>query len=390
MTRLRAFLAMAFICSNCYAGTEIGNGGDVFGVEHHLSWFLGHNRVVKACIVQAPDFGYPKGAFAVILKRSYQRWIDYIDERKVLGKDEIADPDGGFARSLEIAPECRGTEDLRIELGTKRTNEPGLDSPAAFVKRTSISLSKRWAKGLLWIKSKGPDLNYKEAPNWSAPGFLEAILMHELGHIFGCPHVAATIMAENIVELLAGNASWLASHPELAGTRGYTNLLKNITSLDFGTDLIPRALPREFEFGGTHRYFDFDPTALGEPPGQGPGSCTLNAHEQIAGMGFDFKCRTSYQEYSGTFTPLDIGAQMDSSAGVKIFLRPFLMPAGAAVAGFNIAAPRYITFGTLKLSTGKTFPAILDRNDSDILTLTWFSLSVIQENIRLDLFAGLR
>jgi hypothetical protein len=203
-------LALILVSLNLWAqgGNEVGNGADIPKGQTTRAWFLQLNdgsnfsRRIRYCYNRSSDFGVPALVVESELRQAFLTWTDYARMKGV----------NALTRSFRIVtegqliPNCDGSEDLRFEMGTItdeiQAAKKYYNNPVAFAAQRSYSVDSGWGNGSIWISSAGmvdPERHY---PNWKADGALQAILLHELGHVFGCSHIQGTILDEHLASLL--------------------------------------------------------------------------------------------------------------------------------------------------------------------------------------------
>jgi hypothetical protein len=213
MKSLRAILSAAILSTVVLAkaGTELGNGMDNYPLHAGAAWFLGEKRTIQACVNLDKNFGMAKAEVIKDIENAFQMWVDYINFRRI----DLISINGmyPYAKKLTLNPNCAGNEDLVFELGTrsKIINEARskLENPTAFSYRTMFDMKEAWSLGLIWvIENYGIDAN-KNFPDWAKTYHFKSVILHELGHIFGVPHVPGTIMAQDLSKQLSNGSSGL-------------------------------------------------------------------------------------------------------------------------------------------------------------------------------------
>jgi hypothetical protein len=97
--------------------------------------------------------------------------------------------------------ECDGSEDLRIYAGVSdarvKQDKTAFDSPLGFAQPESYDEKSGWGRGYIWIAP---------APELANPYALYAVLLHEIGHVFGMSHIAGTIMDAHLADQISAAA----------------------------------------------------------------------------------------------------------------------------------------------------------------------------------------
>jgi hypothetical protein len=183
-------------------GTERGNGTDYLPIESGSAWFAGGNKTVRYCVEIGASFGRSEKEIKQAIESAFDSWGWYMYYKKI----------GRFLASKYIASEnCSGNEDLTFYFGIKNSEVNAAtakyNNPVALAVRTQYDLETGWGRGFIWVAPpgsiKGREINeVVPFPNWTHEGNLEGIILHELGHVFGCEHVPYTIMDELMYQRL--------------------------------------------------------------------------------------------------------------------------------------------------------------------------------------------
>lgn len=182
-------------------GGADGAGGDSLKAETGSAWFLGQENI-KYCSVVDAKFGLAPEHVHPELMGVFRSWAVYVAAHLPPSSDISSD----LALRSKFLATCDGTEDIKFYFGG--TNEEiekakfNYENPVGFAHRTSYDIKKGWGKGFVWIAPTKSVLPKENFPNWSTPHLLYGILLHELGHVYGCGHVEGTIMSERIAELM--------------------------------------------------------------------------------------------------------------------------------------------------------------------------------------------
>lgn len=190
-------LMTAILPSLAWAGFEHGNGGDSAPFEVGSAWFLDPSHVIQVCIKKDANFGVNDAAVSQAIGDAFGAWKKYYAEKvKSSPSGFLVQPTFEF----QLLPSCIGSEDLVVYMGESSPEvekaKTGYYHPIAFAERTSYEVNQGWGKGFIWIAGNLPEID------WSAPSKLLGILLHEFGHVYGCDHVAGTIMTADIRRLI--------------------------------------------------------------------------------------------------------------------------------------------------------------------------------------------
>lgn len=189
-------------------GTDVGSGMGVLDPRDDAAWFLGTARIIKTCLLINPKFSFSEKELKAKLQWAFDTWSGYAERQVDIPSRFIP-----FAHRLEFQTSCDGTQDFTVSFGEAldavKPHLERLHQPPAVTVRESYDLETSWGKGVLWVAPPGQtfsDLHgavgngsFDTTIQWNEPGFLDATLLHEVGHIFGVGHIAGTIMDEKLV-----------------------------------------------------------------------------------------------------------------------------------------------------------------------------------------------
>lgn len=123
---------------------------------------------------------------------AFEQWSTYMDTKQLVNHK--------VARRVEKVTKCDGKVDLRVHLGT--TDEvveklkKGYMNPIAFSEKTTYDEFKGRGKGVLWVTAPRK-FGYTKL-DWTDLTKFRAILLHEVGHVFGNSHISGTIMDDHL------------------------------------------------------------------------------------------------------------------------------------------------------------------------------------------------
>lgn len=208
------FLIIVFLIfsswSYLFASNEVGNGTDHDVESQKAAWFVqfakeirktGTEKQVHYCYEISPEFGLNSEKVEASLKTAFEVWRRYLIQKKVNDMFPVA-----ILTQGKLQDECNGREDLKFYFGVSNSEieeqKRKYVNPTAFVHRRQYDVQKGWSQGFVWIAPMATVAPEKKFPNWQEDGLLNAFLLHELGHIFGCGHIEGTIMDSRLSSLL--------------------------------------------------------------------------------------------------------------------------------------------------------------------------------------------
>ncbi len=186
-------LILCLMSGSAFAGRE-GNGVEN-GKQNHRAWFLDKDRTIHYCVMKTSNFGFTDQEVDDLIVKSFKTWSNY----NVTHTGNTY----SFASKIERQDLCDDSEDLKFYFGVInnqiKADMPQYVLPRAFAELENYDLLSRWGKGHVWLIQPGTAFY---APKQWAPEALEATILHEMGHIFGCSHVPGTIMDDELSKYL--------------------------------------------------------------------------------------------------------------------------------------------------------------------------------------------
>jgi len=238
-----------------YGGHETGNGGNFKDFYSDNAWFV-EDRPVQYCIQRSKKFVVNIDDVLAATKRSLDKWI------KLSKKLSVTINDGQYRiqNNFIYNEKCSKQTDLVFYFGGKPRKISKIikknDRLVALAYPVKTNKTKTWSKGFIYIKDSNIiqsdqgicDIDNPNCINddsdeidddekvyvadWTYANNLDAILLHEIGHIFGVSHIPQTIMRESI-------ALKLVMEDELALDK------KHKTEIDHQYSLTPNKLTDE-------------------------------------------------------------------------------------------------------------------------------------------------
>lgn len=214
MNQIRYILYFLILSSVTFAsGGWISGGGELLK-DSHNPWFLNNTKDVFYCIkVNESDFGASRKTIETKLVSAIEFWKNEFNYAitpvyKSIGKLRIADQNF-------IQVSCNDVRvDIKFQFGVlEKVQKEYLKDPkkyAAVTVRTSYDEVKLKGRGFVYVSPSHGPLAYNQEgvieDAWQSDDgeLLYLTLVHELGHIFGLPHIGTmgALMSEGFVEMI--------------------------------------------------------------------------------------------------------------------------------------------------------------------------------------------
>lgn len=287
-------LMLAMGCVSAWAekegGSEAGNGGDLFREERDAAWFLNEHEI-RFC-VRSKGFAVDAEVLRKKIEWAYAKWGEYYDTKAA--SEELnayrRTPKVEISFKTRFDSSCSSDTDVVFIFGEEDSEVESVrkyySDPLGFAHRSSFDIKNGVSKGFVWIA--------KDRVDWTKNQSLDAILLHEIGHTVGVPHVAGTIMSEKIAHLILkdklGDEATEIDHwteltyfPQVKTYQGVisASLENSQQSFEILTgrkpqgeirasarilldrDIIPWTIQFEDEIGSYPMQFDLDPGSVG-------------------------------------------------------------------------------------------------------------------------------
>lgn len=365
----RLLICAGFCLATANAATRPGampgggmdsGGGELHDLDYGVAWFLGDGQV-RYCLEVDAGFPLKKAVVEETVRSVLDAWNGYIRQKSINrpGSDHAM----WLATDYRELAHCDGTEDLKFYLGGSSAEVEAAKSrfthPVSFAYRTAYEKKAGWGKGFIWVAPQ--DTAFIKLPDWHKPFALYGMLLHEMGHVLGCPHVAGTIMDEDIAIYLMEDPDKLKKRfsridltRELALCEGncshvYVGQLGLLPEIpdDVQLNQLFRRLMNRDRVGDAHAEARYH----GEISASGSLVNHLILHVEDAKGGIDFPLTISGD-------PIGFGGQ-----GVFLRYREYSMAPGGLESSMERALSEgKILSATLTTVGGKELPLLVERN----------------------------
>jgi hypothetical protein len=347
-----------------YAGGDSSGGGDVLTRDPGDAWFVGKGAPFSYCIQISPDFGVTADFARARIDRAFATWSDYL-ARKVAPRwkaEQQPSTNAAFQAS------CSAATDVTFYLGVSNADVKkgavAYQDPVAFEYRQSHADGR--SRGFVWVSSR---------TYWGKLDNLQAILLHETGHLLGNAHVSGTIMDAGIANVLkdsdtclGADANWCSMrqthvdqmHELVVGPSASMSGIISWASGDGQSDIVIRSGEETFKLM-TGR----------DPVGGTFASWSYSESESTTGFGPAIASKVTLRDRSGSVEfPLTIATRytvdMGSSMVMDTYPAAFFTiypPTRYLPSRFPGGVPRQL-YGTVTAISGRVFPVIVERNSA--------------------------
>lgn len=368
-TFLKKALPMFFAGLTIFAqaGYISEGGGDIRPSWYGAAWYL-EKDPIQTCVELSPKFGLTYDQVLTDIQSAFKVWKTYLIVKRVSPNEAAFRP----VSEISVLPSCNGQQELTIYLGTLNDEvekaKKQFENPIAFVHRYTYDGDKARSKGFLWIADRDTVLPGTTLTDWTKKYNFHGIMLHEIGHLLGVPHVNGTIMDDG----------WLVSR-----LQSFSEEFRkaSFTKVDYTKELLLERIDevRYEGFGGPWPCSG-DMSACSPEYGE--------QYEKLAGRKAEGMVRGSFGSKNGT---LQVELRDDKGATtliLKRLTRPWALTESDFELQQNIFATwRNVNEGNIKAKgfsriqyglvdyyqltdpTGKTHLAILERNSDTALSL---------------------
>lgn len=218
-------LSIVFLSLTSFAagdGGWISSGGESFH-DAKNPWFLRRAHISYCTEIDASSFATDGQEIEKSVLEAIDYWQGEFSKESgpVLGHERKSFKLGQniFEKSQDTG--CNGTEDLRFLFGQDTLSEKeraylseGSQSYVGVAVRTDYDRKKLRGRGFIYIASDKDIDAYSLSKDtikkpWQHPKLLKLALIHELGHVFGIPHMGTSLMSEVFMDILLSKYYYL-------------------------------------------------------------------------------------------------------------------------------------------------------------------------------------
>ncbi len=201
-----------------WAGEESGwisSGGESF-YDGKNPWFLKGDEVTYCLEMDESAFPFSYNEARTYIEESFQYWqVEFPKSGSMtLGPYRRSYKLGENSLKFSGTKKCIGHENLQFILGRNKLNDEQLNyleenghNYIGVAVRTNYDRKNLQGKGFIYVSSHedltsqamSPDL-YKTP--WNHSRLLVLTLIHEIGHVFGIPHMGSSIMSEAFLDII--------------------------------------------------------------------------------------------------------------------------------------------------------------------------------------------
>lgn len=201
------------------AGTITSSGGYLYGFETN-PWFLENTAEVKYCIdMDEQNFGVSRSTAKAAIVGGIEVWKRHLSTSAYAYNPSVK-PFSKVMLGTQAFAEVTCDDSnvlLRFQLGKLTSDQYAkMGHPLSYVAgafETAYDEENMRGKGFIYIAPESgpfrPQANDLRDAFWNSDGSvaLQAVIVHELGHVFGFGHVAGTIMSESVPQSAVSKAT---------------------------------------------------------------------------------------------------------------------------------------------------------------------------------------
>jgi hypothetical protein len=218
----RVLILCLFILAHpAMASSGAHGGGDNKKLPATHAWFssVAGRTNVRFCFHRDASNTIPsaEAELAGLVEEAFGVWMRYMKDNAHKRLD-----DGGSTKylrnlSLHYSALCQKDTEIVVYVGSEDAvvtrAKTRYQNPIAFAELLDFDLDKGWGRGFIWLHPATQENPYIASTSnygirkltWDNRLVLKSMLLHELGHVLGVPHISGTIMTDTIVDHIVGN-----------------------------------------------------------------------------------------------------------------------------------------------------------------------------------------